>query len=54
MSECNCPIRPDDGRDATACNVESPDGNLCSKPKGHDGPHTACSVFEHPVEVWNP
>lgn len=51
MSECNCILRRE-VEDSTVCNEESDAGNLCGKPDGHDGPHAACSVAEHPVEVW--
>lgn len=50
--ECNCIIDPDEGRDDTVCNTESDNGNLCGKPEGHDGPHAACDIQTHPVEVW--
>lgn len=51
-AECQCPLRGGDLTDP--CNAESPEGNLCSKPAGHDGPHAACSITRHPVEVWEP
>lgn len=54
MPECDCPLRGESYQDAmpSPCNEESDEGNLCSKPAGHDGPHAACSAAEHPVEVW--
>jgi hypothetical protein len=51
-SECNCPIHPEPDRGPTICNIESENGNLCGKPADHEGPHAACSVNQHPVEVW--
>jgi hypothetical protein len=39
--------------DTSVCNARSDDANLCGKPNGHDGPHAACTVAEHPVEVWD-
>lgn len=53
MTECNCVLRRD-GDDVSVCDVESDAGNYCCLPHGHDGAHVACSVAEHPVEVWEP
>jgi len=53
MSECECVIQSEsDHVHAGVCNVESPEGNLCSRPSGHDGPHSACNVSQHPIETW--
>lgn len=54
MSECNCTFRNewDAGWEDDACRAESVNGKLCSKPEGHDGPHAACALGEHPVEVF--
>lgn len=51
MSECEC-IMKRESSDMSVCNAESDDGNLCGRPDGHDGQHVACSVAEHPVEVF--
>lgn len=51
MSDCNCVLK-NDWPGSDPCNEESPQGNICSKPTGHDGPHAACNVVEHPTEVW--
>lgn len=52
MSECECILKRESD-DSTVCNAESSNGNLCGRPDGHDGEHVACSVAEHPVEVWD-
>jgi len=37
-----------------ACWNISPDGNGCTRPKGHDGAHIACGVLQHqhPLSMW--
>lgn len=50
-AQCECILRRETD-DQTVCNVESENGNLCGRPDNHDGPHVACSVAEHPVEVF--
>ncbi|WP_148708253.1 hypothetical protein [Haloferax sp. Atlit-12N] len=55
MSECDCPLEGDSYATATpdACNETDETGDfMCSKPAGHDGPHAACNVVEHPSKVW--
>lgn len=53
MTECNCPLKADEDRGMSACNAEHPESDfLCSKPEGHNGPHAACNVVEHPVATW--
>lgn len=51
VDQCECILRRESD-DSTVCNEESDQGNLCGRPDGHDGKHVACSVAEHPVEVW--
>lgn len=52
MSECNCILKGDHRGEGGLCNEKSDGGNLCSKPQGHDGPHSACTTAVHPVETW--
>lgn len=49
---CGCVLARDDGEDAGECAVESPKGDVCSRREGHDGPHSACSLYEHPIYTW--
>jgi hypothetical protein len=49
-SECNCSLKGED-RDST-CLARSPEMHHCTKPSGHDGPHSACSGTKHPFNVW--
>jgi len=51
MSECQCLVEREQD-DQPNCGAESPSGSLCTRPEGHDGSHSACSVAQHPVEVW--
>lgn len=51
VDECQCVLRRETD-DQSVCYAESDGGNLCGKPEGHDGPHAACNVVEHPMEVW--
>ena len=48
---CECMMRRESDN-TTLCDARSDDGNLCTRPNGHDGPHSACSVASHPIEVW--
>lgn len=52
-SACDCPMDGSSDGSLDRCNEENTTGLMCSKPAGHDGPHAACSVVEHPKEVWD-
>lgn len=47
---CECSIRND--WDGDECLAENYEGLMCSRPEGHDGPHVACGMNEHPMEAW--
>lgn len=49
---CDCPMRGETDASADRCSEDGPNGCVCTRPDGHDGPHTACNVIEHPSEVW--
>lgn len=54
---CECPGRSDDDQNGARCDahVTTADRSrwLCTRPDGHDGPHSACVPGgEHPVHVW--
>lgn len=58
---CDCPMEGETTADVDRCQAERhlPERRggqgftvICSRPEGHDGPHAACSVTEHPTEVW--
>lgn len=54
-NECGCNLEndwTDEEAEAGECLEESGAAHYCSKPAGHDGPHAACAVTEHPQEVW--
>lgn len=51
-TECDCPMQGETPADEERCMDEKEQGVICSKPDGHDGPHAACNVAEHPMEVW--
>lgn len=39
--------------DSDACDQEDPTGEfLCTRPRGHDLPHVACTYEEHMEKVW--
>lgn len=41
------------GEEPNYCEAESaPDKFLCTREKGHDGPHVACGVSEHEIITW--
>lgn len=47
---CECALRADHG-DADPCHAT--DGwAACTRPAGHDGPHSACTPAEHPATTW--
>jgi hypothetical protein len=36
-----------------ACDEKHPEKRfICTRPPGHDGPHSACTPSEHPIEWW--
>jgi hypothetical protein len=35
------------------CGADSQTGLICTKPKGHRGPHVACGVKYHAIETWD-
>lgn len=36
-----------------ACDEKHPEKRfICTRPPGHDGPHSACTPSEHPLEWW--
>lgn len=49
---CDCPMEGETDAAVQRCNADSPNGAMCTRPDGHDGPHTACNVLEHPTETW--
>jgi len=49
---CDCPLRGDSDPSAERCHEPGPRETICTRPAGHDGPHAACSVAEHPVVTW--
>lgn len=59
---CDCPIKGESDPEAERCMAEGVfrsrhgDGETyaqhCTRPEGHDGPHSACSVSKHPAEIW--
>lgn len=59
MPECNCGLQSP-GEDRIAVSPEACDaiteyngkGVICCQPRGHDGPHKACTVNEHPLTTW--
>lgn len=59
MADCNCAMqspgedRIDDSPNACGATTEY-NGNVvfCSEPGGHDGPHRACTINEHPLTAW--
>jgi hypothetical protein len=50
---CECAHATDRDPDVDDCLAEGPNGDLCTRPEGHDGPHTACNVVEHPGTTWS-
>lgn len=53
---CECAMKGHHNEDTDPCDATFgvAAGELyCSRPKGHDGPHAACSVAAHPAEVWS-
>lgn len=59
---CNCPSKGDTDAEVERCRVEQefesrhehdePYRLVCTRPAGHDGPHSACTVYHHPAETW--
>lgn len=53
---CECahkhPELYEGGERIHTCGDESPDGLRCTRPEGHDGPHSGCNIGSHPVDVW--
>lgn len=50
---CECRPLRGNGRDGGEnCGAER-DGFTCTRPAGHDGPHTACQFFNHPAKEWS-
>jgi len=49
---CDCALEGESNPDAARCHASGPDGVICSRPDGHDGPHAACNPVEHPVATW--
>lgn len=53
---CDCVMEGETDASVDRCgdHVELPTtGYICTRPAGHDGPHTACNVSEHPAWVWS-
>ena len=58
---CDCPLEGETPSDVDRCFEEKEFQSrhtgtytqICSRPAGHDGPHAACTVAEHPAEVWD-
>lgn len=48
---CECIMARDVG-EALACKADGPGEAICTRPAGHDGPHTSCTPNEHPDRVW--
>lgn len=48
---CNCMLKHDRDPSVAPCGDDG-DGVTCTKPEGHTGPHSACSLTQHPIEVW--
>lgn len=52
-SECNCIIEGDDhDHSDEMCEAVNKDSQVCTKPEGHDGPHSTCTLRKHPFAVW--
>jgi hypothetical protein len=59
MPDCSCALQfPGEDRIADspgACDATTEYNAtevFCSEPGGHDGPHRACTVTEHPLTAW--
>ena len=49
---CECAMEGGTPVNVDRCDDKNEGRFTCTRPVGHDGPHTSCSVIEHPVEVW--
>jgi hypothetical protein len=58
MPNCSCALKasrkiahdPPEACDASI--MHNGERVLCSEPGGHDGPHMACTIGEHPLTTW--
>lgn len=51
MSECDCVLEGDTPASEPRCG-DTNGGMHCTRPEGHDGPHSACNPAEHPATTW--
>lgn len=51
-NHCECALRTDWGPEDVECSAEHPEGYICTRPEGHDGPHSGCYPNRHPAVVW--
>jgi len=53
---CECVIKGHHDEDDDECSstLTRYDGAtlLCTRPAGHEGPHAACNVNQHPITTW--
>lgn len=50
---CECLFRTDWTVGQFPCGATGPNGLQCSRPRGHDGPHAACTAGRHPLYTWS-
>lgn len=56
LAPCDCPFEGDTPASESRCSASTSTEDrsrwLCTRPEGHDGPHSACLPNEHPVHTW--